>query len=181
MQTDHAPEFHNAYYNAKFELACALLEYALKDPTEDITAKTDGLYRPMSELRGYLCMAHPWIYSDREIELKGYPIQLVMEAIYKKHREAPELRLDRRLYDILLIQLQFSRSGKQVIIALKELAYQLRCEKNHTAPFQLDAKSLLHACALNVQANRSYLENRMSELEDLDDSLRRHHGLGFLS
>ena len=35
MQTDHAPEFHNAYYNAKFELACAYLEYALKDPTED--------------------------------------------------------------------------------------------------------------------------------------------------
>ncbi len=120
------------------------------------------------------------IYSEKEIEEKGFPTQLIMESIYRKFRENPDMKIDQKVFQIFHDRFMSSKAGNYILPMIKELEYQLMCERNKTAPFKLDCKTLLEGLSQNIKTNKSYFENRMVDFEIHNDYLNAHYGHKFM-
>lgn len=106
----------------------------------------------------------------------------VMETIYDDYRAHPELKINERLQEVLNEAVANEPGGMFLENAIDCLLYQMRSEKQNTAPFTLDIGALLDALRENIREHRADLYERdmMEALENYDQTLREHYGVSIL-
>lgn len=105
-------------------------------------------------------------------------IWAVMETVYEDYRKHPERQIHLRLQEVLQNALRHETLSTYLHNAIEELLYQLRSEKQGTAPFQLDCPQLIDALRENVRENRGkLLQNSMlKEIENYNKILKENYG-----
>ena len=81
---------------------------------------------------------------------KIYSAMHVMEAIYEKHRNDPDLNLDKMTYDVFVKVLDESCYSRDIINTLSNIEYQINSQKHNNAAFNLDVDDLLSKVRANV-------------------------------
>ena len=96
-------------------------------------------------------------YSVTVKDIDGSDVKspgLVMNAIYNKYFNAPEIEIDKKLYKILDETIDFTRDGSILLTILGNVEYQMLAEKEKRAPFTIDCPHLLKGIRENI--NRNY-------------------------
>ena len=157
-------------YEIKKEISRTLLEYALKNRHLIQYICNNGIYRT---------------YSEKEEKINGYPTQLIMQTIYQKYLESPELNLDKLMYEDIKRMLEITYNGRMLVNLLNIIEYQLMEEKDLKAPFKIDCENLLRKMAENIKNNKErYIatginennEGYYSDFKAHDDYLNFHYG-----
>lgn len=106
----------------------------------------------------------------------------VMETIYDDYKAHPELKINEKLQEVLMEGLLHEVHSVGLENAIECLLYQMRSEKQNTAPFTLDCGALLDALRENIRERREELYNwdMMTTLENYDQTLREHYGVSIL-
>ena len=104
-------------------------------------------------------------------------IWAVMETIYDDYRKHPELGINKILEAVLDKTLSSEVHSTYLKNAIEELMYQLRSEKQGTAPFKLDCIRLLEHLRENIKTNKAELElrNMMGDLGNYNATLEEHY------
>ena len=109
-------------------------------------------------------------------------IWAVMETVYEDYRKHPERQINLKLYEVLQNTLRHEIIPTYLHNAIEELLYQLRSEKQGTAPFQLDCSQLIYALRENVCEKRGNLiiSGMMKEIKNYDKTLKEYPSVSIL-
>ena len=88
------------------------------------------------------------LMGSRSFKLEAFPgaghnYYAILEAIYRYHKAHPEAGIDQIFYDRLSRYCELAGDPESASDQVNYIAAQLENEKKHTAPFTLDARSLL--------------------------------------
>lgn len=109
-------------------------------------------------------------------------IWAVMETIYDDYRNHPERKINERLQEVLHNTLRHETLSTYLNNAIQELLYQMRSEKEKTAPFSLDCIQLLNDLKANVEENKRKHEisNMMDDIKNYDKIFEENYSCNIL-
>lgn len=86
---------------------------------------------------------------------KVFSAMHVMEAIYDKHRLNPNLKLDEKTYNTMVLVLETRRNSRDILAIFSDIEYQLNAQKNGTAAFSINGIEILEKMKDNVFRNKN--------------------------
>lgn len=106
--------------------------------------------------------------AGREVQATG----VIMSNIYERHKNDPQLMLDKKVYDTLLQMEGNSKHPLFLAGGLKCIGCHLDAEKNGYATFHMDCEKLLEALRQNLTENKDlFLSKRYKEVPGIAEAL----------
>lgn len=118
--------------------------------------------------------------SDFNTPVIQHDSYLVMQAVYDKYNQNPELELDKKVYEAIIKLLETEKYEPFIINIISDIEYQLMSEQQKTAPFELNCIEILKKLRENIERNKERFKsgstNMWGRLENHDKIINTHYG-----
>jgi len=99
----------------------------------------------------------------------------VMEAIYDKHKQNPNLRLDGLTFNTMVNVLRTRRNASDILNILSDIEYQMNAEKNNTAAFNVNCLNLLVEIRQNLERNKEFYQSSIEVNQGIWNEIQLHN------